>query len=156
MARSDEPRQASAVLLLQTAINVVFVCSAVILVATYAAAPTVVADTVPVERETLARHPPALTFFVGAVLAVIALAVVGVARRWRWLFWLLLIAFAASVLHVPVTLCQLAGIIAGGPPRWYVILQLGTELVQVLLAAAMVRLFRTDGVWGMMRSHHPA
>jgi hypothetical protein len=36
----------------------------------------------------------ALTFF-------IALLIVGVVRRWRWSFWLVLVAFLAGVLRVP-------------------------------------------------------
>jgi hypothetical protein len=152
MARRDESRPAPAVSPLQTALIAFFVATGVILVATYIAAPTVFADTVPLDREALARHPPVLTGFVGAVLALITVAIVGIARRWPWLFWLILIACASAVLHLPVTLLQLAGIVADGSPRWYARLQLGTELVQIALAAWMVRQFRIGGVWGTMRS----
>lgn len=152
MGRRDEPRLAPAVSVLQTALIVFFAASGIILVAAYIAAPTVFAETVPLDRDALARHPPLLSLFVGAVLALITVAIVGIARRWRWIFWPILVACASSVLHLPVTLLQLAGIISGGAPRWYAILQLTTELVQVALAAGMVQLFRIGGVWGTMRT----
>ncbi len=117
-ARSrDDSKPAPAVAALQTALIAFFAASGMILVAAYFAAPTVFADTVPLDREALARHPPILTLFVGAVLALIAGAIVGIVRRWRWLFWPLLVACASAVLHLPVTLLQLAGIMSGGPPR---------------------------------------
>jgi hypothetical protein len=141
-----------AVFALQAALIAFFATSGVILVAAYAAVPTAFAETVPLDREALARHPPTLTLFVAAVLALIALAIVGIARRWRWLFWPLLLACASSILHLPVTTLQLAGIVPGGAPRWYAILQLGTELVQVALAIWMVQLFRIGGIWGTTKA----
>lgn len=145
MARSDAPRSAPSLSRLQTALIAFFAASGSILVVAYAVAPTAFADTVPLDRQTLARHPPILTFFVGAVLALIAVAIIGVARRWRWLFWPLLAACASAILHLPVTLLQLAGILAGGPPRWYATLQLGSEVAQIALAIGMVRSFRRCG-----------
>jgi hypothetical protein len=153
MGRHDEIRLVSAVARLQTALIAFFAASGIILVVAYVAAPTLFADTVPLDREALARHPPILSLFVGAVLALIAVVIVGTARRWCWLFWPLLVASATSILHLPVTLLQLAGIVPDGAPRWYTILQLGTELVQVVLAVWMVQLFRIGGVWGTARSH---
>jgi hypothetical protein len=155
MGRRDESRPTPAVAALQTALIALFAASGMILIAAYVAAPTVFADTVPLDRDALARHPPILTLFVGAVLALIAVVIVGIVRRWRWLFWLLLLACASAVLHLPVTLLQLAGIVPGDTPRWYAILQLGSELVQLALAAWMVLLFRIGGVWGIMPSVRP-
>lgn len=149
---SDDRAIPPAVFPLQAALIAFFAASGAILVAAYAAAPTAFADTVPLDRDALARHPPTLTLFVAAVLALIAVAIVGIARRWRWLFWPILIALGASILHLPVTLLQLAGIVAGGGPRWYAILQLGTEFVQVALALWMLQLFRIGGVWGTTRA----
>jgi hypothetical protein len=34
---------------------------------------------------------------------------VGVVRRWRWTFWLILVAFLFGVLRVPVAALQLTG-----------------------------------------------
>jgi hypothetical protein len=57
----------------------------------------------------------ALTFL--AVLAVfIGLLAIGVLRRWRWTFWLILVAFLAGVLRVPVAGLQLTGVLAADGP----------------------------------------
>jgi hypothetical protein len=150
MGRRDESRRASVPL--QTALIAFFAATGVILVAAWVATPTVFSDTVPLNRDALARHPPLLNLFVGAVLALIVLVIVGVARRWRWLFWILLLACATAVLHLPVSVLQLAGIVPDGPARWYAMLQLATEVVQIALAVWMVQLYRTSGVWGITRS----
>ncbi len=133
---------------LQTALIGFFACAALTLVATYSVAPTIYVDTVPLDGDTLARHPPGVTFFVGIILAVIAVLIVGVARRWRWTFWLALIACASSVLHLPVTLLQLASVLPGGPPPWYGAVQVGAEAIQIAIAAGMVHMHRRGGVWG--------
>ncbi len=152
MSRRDTSRRAATMTLLQTALIAFFAASGMILVAAYIAAPTLFADTVPLDRDALARHPPILSLFVSAVLALIVVVIIGIARRWRWLFWGLLVACASSVLHLPVTVLQLAGIVPDGAPRWYAMLQLGTEFIQIAVAAWMVQLFRTGGVWGITRS----
>jgi hypothetical protein len=58
----------------------------------------------------------ALSVFIG-VLAV------GVVRRWRWTFWLILVAFLFGVLRVPVAALQLTGVLATDTPTWYVLYQ---------------------------------
>jgi hypothetical protein len=59
----------------------------------------------------------------GAELAVLAalspfigLLAVGVVRRWRWTFWLILVAFLFGVLRVPVAALQLTGVLATKTP----------------------------------------
>jgi hypothetical protein len=47
--------------------------------------------------------------FVVALTAFIAFLSIGVLRRWRWAFWLILIAFLLGVLRVPVAVLQLSG-----------------------------------------------
>jgi hypothetical protein len=49
--------------------------------------------------------------FLAALISFIALLGVGVVRRWRWIFWLILVAFLAGLLRVPVpvAILQLAG-----------------------------------------------
>ena len=66
----------------------------------------------------------------GAELAVLAalsgfigVLAVGVARRWRWTFWLILVAFLFGVLRVPVAALQLTGVLATKTPAWYVLYQ---------------------------------
>ena len=56
-----------------------------------------------------------LLFLVG-ISAFIALLGVGVLRRWRWMFWLIAIAFLFGVLRVPATFLMLEGVLpADGP-----------------------------------------
>src|SRR5207244_366737 len=114
MRRNDARGAApAAVSRLQAALIGFFACAALTLVATYAAAPTVYADTLPIDADTLARHPPGLTLFVGTILGMIAVLIVGIARRWPWIFWLVLIANASAALHLPVTLLQLLDALPG-------------------------------------------
>jgi cell division protein FtsW (lipid II flippase) len=47
--------------------------------------------------------------FVAALTAFIVFLSIGVLRRRRWAFWLILIAFLLGVLRVPVAVLQLSG-----------------------------------------------
>jgi hypothetical protein len=89
----------------------------------------------------------ALTFL--AALAVfIGLLALGVVRRWRWTFWLILIAFLAGVLRVPVAGLQLTGVLAADGPTWYVVFQGLLGALQFAIGLAMVAGYRRAGVWG--------
>jgi len=61
--------------------------------------------------------------FVVALTAFIVLLSIGVLRRWRWTFWLILIAFLFGVLRIPVAVLQLSGQMTPDGPPWFVILQ---------------------------------
>jgi len=86
--------------------------------------------------------------FVVALTAFIVLLSIGVLRRWRWMFWLILIAFLFGVLRIPVSVLQISGQMRPDGPLWYVILQGVIGLVQVLIALAMILGYRRSGVWG--------
>jgi hypothetical protein len=86
--------------------------------------------------------------FVVALTAFIMLLSIGVMRRWRWMFWLILIAFLFGVLRIPVAVLQLSGQMAPDGPLWYVIMQGVIGVLQVLIALAMVFGYRRSGVWG--------
>jgi hypothetical protein len=86
--------------------------------------------------------------FVATLAAFIGLLGVGVLRRWRWTFWLILVAFLAGVLRVPVALLQLAGVLAADGPTWYVVFQGLLGMVQVVIGLAMVAGYRRAGIWG--------
>jgi hypothetical protein len=89
----------------------------------------------------------AFTFL--AVLAVfIGLLAMGVLRRWRWTFWLVLVAFLAGVLRVPVAGLELTGVLAGDGPTWYVVFQGLLGVLQFAIGLAMVAGYRRAGVWG--------
>jgi hypothetical protein len=91
---------------------------------------------------------PAELAFLVALSAFLALLGVGVVRRWRWLFWLVLVAFLAGLLRVPATALELAGILPAGGPTWYVLLQGAIGVVQFAIALAMVAGLRKAGPWG--------
>jgi hypothetical protein len=72
----------------------------------------------------------------------------GVFRRWRWTFWLILIAFFFGVLRLPVSALQLLAMVPASGPAWYEALQGGIGTVQFLIAIAMLAGYRKAGVWG--------
>ena len=93
-----------------------------------------------------AQHVVEIVFVV-ALTAFIVLLSIGVLRRWRWMFWLILIAFLFGVLRIPVAVLQISGQMGPDGPLWYVILQGVIGLVQVLIALAMILGYRRSGVW---------
>lgn len=87
--------------------------------------------------------------FLGAITAFIALLVVGVLRRWRWTFWLILVAFLiGGVVRVPASLLALAGVLPAAGPAWYVVFQAVLGLVQVAIGLVMLAAYRRAGTWG--------
>ncbi len=99
------------------------------------------------------RSPPdvsgivRLAFF-GAISAFLVSLTVGVLRRWRWVFWLILIAFLLGPLRVLASALELTNVIESGLPAWYVVLQAVIGLVQFGLGLAMLVGYRRGGVWG--------
>jgi hypothetical protein len=86
--------------------------------------------------------------FLAALVGFIALLSVGVVRRWRWTFWLILVAFVAGVLRVPVAILQLTGALAAPGPAWYIVFQGLLGVVQFAIGLVMVADYRRAGVWG--------
>ena len=86
--------------------------------------------------------------FVVALCPFVALLAVGVLRRWRWLFWLVLVAFLFGVLRVLVAALQLTGVLPATVPAWYVALQGLIGLAQFAIGLAMLAGYRRSGVWG--------
>ena len=83
-----------------------------------------------------------------ALVAFIVLLAIGVLRRWRWMFWLIMVAFLAGVLRVPVVILQLKGLLAADVPTWYLLFQALLGVVQFAIGLAMVAGYRRAGVWG--------
>jgi hypothetical protein len=79
---------------------------------------------------------------------LIGLLAVDVLRRWRWTFWLILVAFLAGVLRVPVAILQLTDFLPANVPAWYVTFQGLIGLVQLAIGLAMLAGYRRAGVWG--------
>lgn len=95
------------------------------------------------------RHPLAELGFLGAISALIALLAVGVMRRWRWAFWLILAAFlVGGALRIPASFLGLTGVPSTAGPTWYLLLQALLGLVQVAIGILMLRGFRRAGPWG--------
>jgi len=93
---------------------------------------------------------PGLAFLV-ALTAFLGLLGIGVVRRWRWLFWLILVAFLAGILRLPASALALAGMLPKAGPGWYQLLQVAIGLVQFGIGLAMLSGLRSSGVWGPFR-----
>ena len=86
--------------------------------------------------------------FLAVLTGFLGLLTVGVLRRWRWVFWLVLVAFLAGVLRVPVAVLQLTGVLPADVPAWYVTFQGVIGLAQLAIGLAMLAGYRRSGVWG--------
>ena len=93
-------------------------------------------------------HPAADLVFLIAISAFIAVLAIGVMRRWRWTFWLLLVAFLFGIVRVVASAMQLMNVLPAGGPRWYMSLQAAIGAVQFVIALAMIAGYRRAGAWG--------
>jgi hypothetical protein len=94
------------------------------------------------------RKLPTLAFLTALSVFLVLLGV-GVVRRWRWTFWLVLVAFLiGGVLRVPASILQLSGVLAAAFPAWYALLQALIGVVQVAIGLLMVVGYRREGLWG--------
>ena len=93
-------------------------------------------------------HHLAELAFLGALTAFIAVLSTGVLRRWRWMFWFIMIAFFAGVLRVPASVLQLTGALPPAGPNWYILLQAVLGMLQFGIGLAMLAGLRRAGVWG--------
>jgi hypothetical protein len=121
-----------------------FICVWVGLVAIFVLSPDIYAQAlrlVPGERRTIEM------VFLAALSALIVLLGIGVLRRWRWIFWLILIAFLFGVLRVPASMLQLVGLLPATGPPWYETLQGTIGVVQFVIALAMLAGYRRAGPW---------
>ena len=76
--------------------------------------------------------------FLAALSIFLMVLGVGVVRRWRWTFWLIVVAFIAGVLRVPASILQLSGVLPSESPSCYVLLQAIMSLMQVAIGLAML------------------
>ena len=86
--------------------------------------------------------------FLAMLLGSLGLLAIAVLRRRRWAFWLILVAFGAGFVRVPVAVLQLSGRMAPEGPDWYVVVQGVVGVVQVAIAVAMFAGYRRSGPWG--------
>jgi len=86
--------------------------------------------------------------FLAALSIFLVIVATGVVRRWRWMFWLILVAFLAGVIRLPASVLELAGTIPRQGPAWYVVLQGVIGAVQFVIGIAMLVGYRRSGLWG--------
>jgi len=110
------------------------------------AAPSIYSNLLPLHPAPTERYPAPVMLALVGILLVIAVGMAGVVRQWCWLFWLLLIAFGASLLDIPVTVLQVLGVLPNVFPLWYSLFRMGVALPEIALAVWMMRLYRRHGV----------
>jgi len=132
---------------LQMTLLTFFVLAAMSFVVIYIVAPAIYVQTLLLVPQPTQSHPLAVTLFMVAILVFVALLAIGVLKQWRWVFWLILIAFGLSILVIPSVALELAGVVPGSIPLWYGLARILVAAVQVSIALWMVHLYRRHGVW---------
>jgi hypothetical protein len=134
---------------LELAIIAFFIFAATSLLVVYVASPAIYAQSISLTSSWADRYPVPLTLFLVGILTLITLLIYGVVRHWRWLFWLMLVAFASSALQIPITLLQMTGVLPTPDPLWYNLFRMGVGVVELALAVWMIHIYRHEGVWGL-------
>ena len=132
---------------LEMAIIAFFILAALSLLVVYVASPSIYAQSLSLTSSPADRYPIPVTLFLVGILAVIALLILGVVRHWRWLFWLILIAFTGSVIQIPVEGLQLLGVFPNPYPVWYSLFRGGVGFIELGFVFWMIQTYRHQGVW---------
>ena len=132
-----------------------FLLTTLFAIVVYIVAPTIYSNILLLGTSPTDRHPFAITLFLFALVVFLVVLMVGVGQHWRWLFWLLLIAFGAMILDVPVTILQLAGALPALFPVWYNLCRMGASLFAVFIAVWMFLIYRRRGVWALGKQTKP-
>jgi len=136
---------------LEIAVIAFFILAALSLLVVYVADPEIYAQSLSFTSSPAERYPVPVTLFLVGILVLITLLILGVVRHWRWVFWLVLVAFAGSALHIPVTLLQITDAFPSSDPLWYGLFRMGVAVVELALAIWMIQVYRHEGVWAMGR-----
>jgi predicted MFS family arabinose efflux permease len=128
-----------------------FLLATLFVVVVYVAAPSIYTETLMLEPAPTDRYPLRATLFLVGIVVFIAVLMVGVVCHWRWLFWLLLVAFGCMVLEIPATILQLTGVVPHLFPVWYSLCRIGVSMIAVVIAVWMLQIYRHHGVWAMGR-----
>ena len=145
-AKSACPSKARA---LQITLIAFFTLAVSFLLVVYITAPAIYVQVL-LGRGTAADARPAyVTAFLIAILLLIAFLDVGLLRRWRWLFWPVLVAFVAEIIALPIDVLQLAGVMPLMYPVWYTIVRLVVSVLQIVIGCWMIWLYLRCGVWAM-------
>ncbi|HEY1388753.1 MAG TPA: hypothetical protein VGF38_09430 [Ktedonobacterales bacterium] len=149
VSHDDCPRRRRA---LQRAIIAFFALAVITFIVIYLVAPAIYVETLLLNPSPSDARPLVVNLFFVAIILFVATLAYGVWRRWRWLFWLLLLAFLASALEIPGGILQLVGIIPIEQPTWYVLLRMAISVVEFALGLWMLRVWRACGVWAQGRA----
>jgi len=136
---------------LQWTLLAFFLLAVLFLLVVYVAAPSIYTNILLLAPSPADRYPFLATLFLVSIGVFLAIVMIGVLRRWRWVFWLVLVAFGSMILDIPVTLSQLMGILPALFPLWYSLCRMGASLIAVGIAVWMLQLYRRHGVWAMGR-----
>jgi hypothetical protein len=115
----------------------------------FAAQPSIYTTTLAPGLATTERYPLPVILFLVALVAFISVLMYGVVHHWRWLFWLILVAFSGSVIQIPVEILQLTGVLPNPYPVWYSLLRAGVGVIELGFAVWMIQTYRHSGVWAM-------
>lgn len=128
-----------------------FVLATLFALVMYIAAPSIYTKALLLAPSPNDQYPLPMTIFLVALLAFISVIIVGVLRHWRWLFWLLLVAFGCMILEVPATILQLTGVVPSFLPFpvWYSLCRMGVSKIAVVIAVWMISIYRHYGVWAL-------
>ena len=139
---------------LERAVIAFFILAALSLLVVYLADPAIYAQSLSLTSSPADRYPVPVTLFLVGILVLITLLILGVVRHWRWVFWLMLVAFAGSALQIPVTLLQIIGVLPSADLLWYGLFRMGVALGELALAVWMIRIYRHEGVWALGKKRH--
>ncbi len=131
-----------------------FILAALSLLVVYLADPSIYAQSLSLTSSPADRYPVPVTLFLVGILVLITLLILGVVRHWRWVFWLILVAFASSALQIPATLLQMTGVLPTADPLWYGLFRMGVAVVELALAVWMIYIYRHEGVWALGRKRN--
>ncbi len=143
--RSSERLRIQPINRTQALVLAFFALALVGFVAILAAAPGIYSNTLKVPP--IGSHLTGTAFVVG-LSAFLLLLSIGTLRRWRWLFWLILVAFLAGILRLAASVLQLGGLLSPTGPAWFTLLQAGIGVLQFLIGLAMIAGYRRSGAWG--------
>lgn len=128
-----------------------FALLALSFVVAYAADPMIYAQVLSLPPAAASSRSLPMTLVLVVALAFIAVLIAGVRRHWRWVFWIILVAFSAAVLHILVAFLQLVGALPGVYPVWFNLSRMGVACLLVVIAVWMWRIAYHHGAWAMGR-----
>jgi hypothetical protein len=136
---------------LEIAVIAFFTLMFLSLLVIYAVDPSIYLQSLKLTPSPVDRFPWPATLFLICLVAFLGVLSVGVLRHWRWTFWLMLIAFSASVLQFPAELLQISGVLPLTSPLWYSLFRLAVAVLELGLAVWMIQVYRHKGIWAMGR-----